>query len=67
MRYVIPGNLVGLPALTLPVGYDAQGLPISMQLMGRHWQEQILFRVAAALERVVERNRPSLFYDVLHN
>jgi Asp-tRNA(Asn)/Glu-tRNA(Gln) amidotransferase A subunit family amidase len=67
MRYVIPGNFVGLPALTLPVGYDAQGLPISMQLMGRHWQEQILFRVAAALERVVERKRPSLFYDVLHN
>jgi Asp-tRNA(Asn)/Glu-tRNA(Gln) amidotransferase A subunit family amidase len=65
MRYVFPGNLIGLPALTFPVGYDARGLPISMQVMGRHWQEHVLFRVARVAEGVVERKRPSLFYDVL--
>ena len=65
MRYVIPGNFVGLPAMTLPVGYDSQGLPISMQVMGRHWQEHVLFRVAAMVERVVERKRPGLFYKII--
>ncbi len=65
MRFVIPGNLVGLPAMTLPVGYDSQGLPISMQVMGRHWQEHLLFRVAAVLDRVVERKRPGLFYKIM--
>jgi Asp-tRNA(Asn)/Glu-tRNA(Gln) amidotransferase A subunit family amidase len=65
MRYVIPGNLVGLPALTFPVGYDAKGLPISMQVMGRHWQEHVLFRVASVVERVVERKRPLLHYPIL--
>jgi Asp-tRNA(Asn)/Glu-tRNA(Gln) amidotransferase A subunit family amidase len=65
MRFVIPGNLVGLPAMTFPVGYDSQGLPISMQVMGRHWQEHLLFRMAAVLERVVERKRPGLFYKIM--
>lgn len=65
MRYMIPGNFVGLPAMTLPVGYDSKGLPISMQLMGRHWQEHVLFRVGSVLEKVVERKRPGLFYEIV--
>ncbi len=45
MRYVYPGNLTGLPAITFPVGYDANGMPVSMQAMGRHWEEHLLLRV----------------------
>jgi Asp-tRNA(Asn)/Glu-tRNA(Gln) amidotransferase A subunit family amidase len=65
MRYIIPGNLIGLPAISFPAGYNAQGLPIGMQAMGRHWEEHVLLRVAYAAEQVVERKRPSLYYDIL--
>ncbi len=64
MRYVIPGNLVGLPALSLPVGYDSSGLPIGMQLMGNHWTEALLLRLGNVIEQGVARKRPSLFCDL---
>ncbi len=65
MRFIVPGNLVGLPAITFPVGYDAAGLPIGMQAMGRAWEEHLLLRVAYAAEQTVERKRPSLYYPIL--
>jgi Asp-tRNA(Asn)/Glu-tRNA(Gln) amidotransferase A subunit family amidase len=65
MRYAVQGNLLGLPAITFPVGYDSQGLPIGMQAMGRHWEEHVLLQVAFAAEQVVERKRPSHYYQIL--
>ncbi|GJN38292.1 hypothetical protein PR202_gb27320 [Eleusine coracana subsp. coracana] len=50
MRFVIAGNLLGLPAITVPVGHDKHGLPIGMQLIGRPWGEASLLRVASAVE-----------------
>jgi len=58
MRYMIPGNLAGLPAITFPVGYTDAGLPISMQAMGRPWAEDTLLRVAHAVENLMERELP---------
>jgi Asp-tRNA(Asn)/Glu-tRNA(Gln) amidotransferase A subunit family amidase len=65
MRYMFPGNLTGLPAISFPVGYDEAGLPIGMQAMGRHWEEHILMQVAYAAEQVVERKRPTMYADIL--
>jgi Asp-tRNA(Asn)/Glu-tRNA(Gln) amidotransferase A subunit family amidase len=65
MRYVFPGNLLGLPALTFPVGYDSRGLPIGMQAMGSHWSEHRLLRIAHVAEKFVARRRPSLYFDLL--
>lgn len=65
MRFAMPGNLTGLPAIAFPVGYDERGLPTSMQAMGRPWEEHLLLRVAFAAEQVVTRHRPPLFYDLL--
>jgi Asp-tRNA(Asn)/Glu-tRNA(Gln) amidotransferase A subunit family amidase len=64
MRYVFPGNLVGLPAISFPAGYDEHGMPVGMQAMGSHWQEHLLFRVAYAAEQVVERRCPARYYPV---
>ncbi|KAL5649459.1 hypothetical protein ACJX0J_040268, partial [Zea mays] len=50
MRFIIAGNLLGLPAITVPVGHDKQGLPIGLQLIGRPWGEASLLRVASAVE-----------------
>jgi len=48
--YTGPSNLTGLPALSLPVGFDKAGLPIAIQLIARPFDEAMLFRVASALE-----------------
>ncbi|KAK6253358.1 hypothetical protein QUC31_015078 [Theobroma cacao] len=67
MRFVIAANLLGLPAITVPVGYDKQGLPIGLQLIGRPWGEASILRLASALEELCgkSRKKPASFYDVL--
>jgi len=64
MRFVFPGNLTGLPAISFPAGYDGRGLPIGMQAMGRHWEENLLLRIAYTAERAMQRRTPSKFYPI---
>ncbi|XZO00445.1 MAG: Asp-tRNA(Asn)/Glu-tRNA(Gln) amidotransferase subunit GatA [Microcoleus sp.] len=47
----IPVNLAGLPALSLPCGFDDKGLPVGIQLIGNVLQESRLFQVAHAYEQ----------------
>ena len=47
----IPVNLAGLPALSLPCGFDKQGLPIGIQLMSNVLREDLLFEVAHVYEQ----------------
>jgi aspartyl-tRNA(Asn)/glutamyl-tRNA(Gln) amidotransferase subunit A len=56
----IPANLAGLPAISLPCGFDSQGLPIGLQLIGGVLEEAKLLRVAHHYERaaLVMGNRP---------
>ncbi|KAG0470407.1 hypothetical protein HPP92_017107 [Vanilla planifolia] len=67
MRFVLAGNLLGLPAISVPVGHDKEGLPIGLQLIGRPWGEATILRVASVVEELCcgSRKRPSTFYDVL--
>jgi aspartyl-tRNA(Asn)/glutamyl-tRNA(Gln) amidotransferase subunit A len=48
--FTTPVAMAGLPALSLPCGKDSQGLPIGMQLVGRQFSEDLLYRVGAAYE-----------------
>jgi aspartyl-tRNA(Asn)/glutamyl-tRNA(Gln) amidotransferase subunit A len=43
-------NFVGVPALSVPVGVDADGLPLAVQLVGRPWTEPMLLSLAAAFQ-----------------
>jgi aspartyl-tRNA(Asn)/glutamyl-tRNA(Gln) amidotransferase subunit A len=49
--FTVSCNMAGLPGLSLPCGFDSQGLPIGLQLLGRAFDEQTLLRIARAYER----------------
>ncbi|MHB9026458.1 MAG: Asp-tRNA(Asn)/Glu-tRNA(Gln) amidotransferase subunit GatA [Armatimonadota bacterium] len=52
----IPVNMAGIPAISVPCGYD-QGLPVGLQLMGAHWSEQVLLQAAYAYEQAANWGR----------
>jgi aspartyl-tRNA(Asn)/glutamyl-tRNA(Gln) amidotransferase subunit A len=51
--YTIAINLAGLPAISLPVAKDAEGMPIGLQLIGKAFNEQAVFDGALSLEKAV--------------
>jgi len=50
LRFTAPFNITGQPALALPIGLSSEGLPLSMQIIGRPFDEVSVFQVAAAYE-----------------
>lgn len=48
--FTIPVNLAGLPAMSIPAGFDNDGLPLGLQIIAKHFDEQTMFDVALALE-----------------
>jgi aspartyl-tRNA(Asn)/glutamyl-tRNA(Gln) amidotransferase subunit A len=60
--FTISANLAGIPALSVPCGFSGQGLPIGLQLMGRHFNEEMLIRVAHRFEQSTgfHKRRPAL-------
>ena len=48
--YTVSVNMAGLPGLVMPCGFDAQGLPVGAQLIGRAFGEERLFAVAHAYQ-----------------
>lgn len=51
LRFTRPGNLTGLPAISLPCGSSREDLPIGLQLFGHRYDEATLLRVAYAFEQ----------------
>jgi aspartyl-tRNA(Asn)/glutamyl-tRNA(Gln) amidotransferase subunit A len=58
IRFTGPFNLTGQPAISLPCGATADGLPIGIQLVGRPFAEPTLLRVAAMIEGVLASRLP---------
>ena len=50
LRFTAPFNITGQPALAIPTGLSPEGLPVSMQIIGRPFDESTVFQVAAAYE-----------------
>lgn len=50
-------NVSGHPAASVPTGFDTNGLPMGMQIVGRYWDEPTVLRVAAAYERATGWHR----------
>ena len=49
--FTVPANMAGLPGMSVPAGLDAQGLPLGLQVLGRAFDEETVFRVGHALEQ----------------
>lgn len=65
MRFTSAANMTGLPAVSFPVGYTGEGLPIGMQAMARPWQEATLLRLALNAEQAFECREPKVHYRIL--
>jgi aspartyl-tRNA(Asn)/glutamyl-tRNA(Gln) amidotransferase subunit A len=51
-RLTYPFNLTGLPALSMPCGFDSRGLPVGLQIAGRPFGEAMVLRIGQAYERL---------------
>ena len=49
--YTVLINIIGLPAATIPCGFDNTGLPIGLQIIGPHLSEERILQVAYAFEQ----------------
>ena len=47
-----PANIFGNPAIALPAGLASDGLPVSLQVLGPHFREDLLLEIARIWERV---------------
>jgi len=58
--FTAPFNMAGLPAISIPCGFTPAGLPVGLQLVGKHWAEADVLRAALAYESVTEwhKRRP---------
>ncbi|XP_039046398.1 fatty acid amide hydrolase-like [Hibiscus syriacus] len=67
IRYHIVENFLGLPAITVPVGYDKAGLLIGLQFIGKPWSEPTLMHIALAMQAlcITDYRKLKVFYDIL--
>jgi len=61
--FTVTANLAGLPGISVPAGLDKDGLPLGLQLLGRPFDEETLFRGASAIEQAANfRARPEKWW-----
>ncbi len=58
----IPVNLAGVPGISVPCGFSSEGLPLGLQIIGKHFDESTVYRVAHAFEQATDfhKKRPQL-------
>lgn len=49
--FTTPASLAGVPSLSLPIGLSGQGLPIGLQVIGKHFDENTVFQIADVMEK----------------
>lgn len=59
----IPVNLAGVPGISIPCGFAADGLPLGLQIIGKHFDEATIYQVASAYESATEfhKQTPALW------
>ncbi len=49
--FTVPASMAGLPGISVPAGLSADGLPLGLQVIGRAFDEETMFKVAGVLEQ----------------
>ncbi len=64
-RYSTAFNLTGMPAMSVPCGFDRRGLPVGLQIAARRWADATVLRLAAAYQAATDwhRRRPPGFAE----
>ena len=57
--YTVMINIAGLPSLALPCGFDTQGMPVGMQLIGRPFEEETILCAGHAFQSVTDYHKQS--------
>ncbi len=52
--FTVPASLAGLPGMSVPAGKDSKGLPLGLQIIGRPWDEEMVFKVAGVIENLAQ-------------
>ncbi|MGM0409429.1 MAG: Asp-tRNA(Asn)/Glu-tRNA(Gln) amidotransferase subunit GatA [Bacillota bacterium] len=52
--FTVPVNIAGLPAISIPSGFDSKGLPIGLQMIGPHFGEGKILQAANTLEKILD-------------
>ena len=62
LPFTFPFNLTGWPAASVPCGFDSEGLPVGLQIVGNWHQDALVLRAAAAFEALQPwaEKRPTL-------
>jgi aspartyl-tRNA(Asn)/glutamyl-tRNA(Gln) amidotransferase subunit A len=60
--FTVTVNMAGLPGISVPGGVDGQGLPLGLQLIGRPFDEETLFSLAAAIEAQAGQVKPQRWW-----
>lgn len=47
-QFMLPFSFTGVPTISVPCGFSAEGLPIGLQIIGNHFEEALILRIAAA-------------------
>ncbi len=60
--FTLSANLAGIPGMSVPCGFSAEGLPIGLQIMGSHFNEEMLLKVAYGFEQATafHKRKPNL-------
>ena len=60
--FTLSANLAGIPGMSLPCGFSSTSLPVGLQLMGNHFNEEAIFKVAYNFEQATDfhEKRPKL-------
>ena len=64
-QFTLPFSFTALPSVTTPCGFSTDGLPIGMQIVGNHFEEALILKIAAAFESgtAFSKQRPPLYCD----
>jgi aspartyl-tRNA(Asn)/glutamyl-tRNA(Gln) amidotransferase subunit A len=60
--FTLPASLAGIPGVSVPCGFSSKGLPIGLQILAKHFDEEKLIRVAYNLEQATDhhKKRPNI-------